>query len=37
MDSFATGISLALQYGVPLKVLANKFCHSRYEPSGITE
>jgi ribonucleoside-diphosphate reductase alpha chain len=36
MDSFATGISLALQYGVPLKVLSNKFSHSRYEPSGIT-
>ncbi len=36
MDSFATGISLALQYGVPLKVLVNKFSHSRYEPSGIT-
>ncbi len=36
MDSFATTISLALQYGVPLKVLVNKFSHSRYEPSGIT-
>ena len=36
MDSFATGISLALQYGVPLKILVNKFSHSRYEPSGIT-
>ncbi len=36
MDSFATAISLALQYGVPLKVLVNKFSHSRYEPSGIT-
>ncbi len=36
MDSFATAISLALQYGVPLKVLINKFSHSRYEPSGIT-
>jgi ribonucleoside-diphosphate reductase alpha chain len=36
MDSFATGISLALQYGVPLKVLVNKFSHSRYEPSGFT-
>jgi ribonucleoside-diphosphate reductase alpha chain len=36
MDSFATAISLSLQYGVPLKVLINKFSHSRYEPSGIT-
>ncbi len=36
MDSFATAISLALQYGVPLKVLVNKFSHSRYEPSGFT-
>jgi len=36
MDSFATAISLAFQYGVPLKVLINKFSHSRYEPSGIT-
>ena len=30
MDSFATAISLSLQYGVPLKVLINKFSHSRY-------
>jgi ribonucleoside-diphosphate reductase alpha chain len=36
MDSFATAISLSLQYGVPLKVLINKFSHSRYEPSGFT-
>jgi ribonucleoside-diphosphate reductase alpha chain len=36
MDSFATAISLALQYGVPLKVLADKFSHARYEPSGFT-
>jgi ribonucleoside-diphosphate reductase alpha chain len=36
MDSFATGISLALQYGVPLKVLADKFSHTRFEPSGFT-
>jgi len=36
MDSFATAISLALQYGVPLKVLVDKFSHSRFEPSGIT-
>ncbi|TDI86698.1 MAG: vitamin B12-dependent ribonucleotide reductase [Caldithrix sp.] len=36
MDSFATAISLALQYGVPLTVLINKFIHSRFEPSGFT-
>jgi ribonucleoside-diphosphate reductase alpha chain len=36
MDSFATAISLALQYGVPLKVLCAKFSHSRFEPSGRT-
>jgi ribonucleoside-diphosphate reductase alpha chain len=36
MDSFATSTSIALQYGVPLKVLANKFVHVRFEPSGYT-
>jgi len=36
VDSFATAISLALQYGVPLKVLVDKFTNVRYEPSGIT-
>jgi ribonucleoside-diphosphate reductase alpha chain len=36
MDSFATAISLALQYGVPLQTLVDKFAHSRFEPSGIT-
>jgi ribonucleoside-diphosphate reductase alpha chain len=36
MDSFATSISLALQYGVPLKVLVRKFIHTRFEPSGFT-
>ncbi|MDQ2999848.1 MAG: vitamin B12-dependent ribonucleotide reductase [Fibrobacterota bacterium] len=36
LDSFATAVSLALQYGVPLKVLIDKFSHSRYEPSGLT-
>jgi len=36
MDSFATSISMALQYGVPLKVLADKFSHTRFEPSGFT-
>jgi len=36
MDSFATAISLALQYGVPLDVLIDKFSHTRFEPSGFT-
>lgn len=36
MDSFATAISIGLQYGVPLEVLVNKFVHVRFEPSGYT-
>src|SRR2546425_927439 len=36
MDAFSTSISLALQYGVPLKVLVNNFTHTRFEPAGIT-
>ncbi|MFT3837147.1 MAG: vitamin B12-dependent ribonucleotide reductase [Myxococcaceae bacterium] len=36
MDSFACTTSLALQYGVPLKVLADKLSHMRFEPSGFT-
>ena len=36
MDTVATSISLALQYGVPLKVLVDKFSHSRFEPAGFT-
>ena len=34
MDSFATAVSLALQYGVPLEVLCGKFTHTRFEPNG---
>jgi len=37
MDSFATAISYALQYGVPLKFLVDKFAHMRFEPSGFTK
>lgn len=37
MDVFATAISLSLQYGVPLKVLVEKFAHTRFEPSGFTK
>jgi len=36
MDSFATSISLALQHGVPLQVLIEKFKGTRFEPSGFT-
>ncbi len=36
MDAFATSTSIAMQYGVPLKVLVNKFVHVRFEPSGFT-
>lgn len=36
MDSFATTVSLALQYGVPIRVLIDKFSHTRFEPSGFT-
>jgi ribonucleoside-diphosphate reductase alpha chain len=36
MDSFATSISLALQHGVPLAVLIEKFKGTRFEPSGFT-
>jgi ribonucleoside-diphosphate reductase alpha chain len=36
MDAFATSISLALQYGVPLDDLVEKFSHTRFEPSGFT-
>lgn len=34
MDSFAIAVSLALQYGVPLEILCEKFSHTRFEPSG---
>jgi ribonucleoside-diphosphate reductase alpha chain len=36
MDAFATSISMALQYRVPLRVLVEKFSHMRFEPSGFT-
>jgi ribonucleoside-diphosphate reductase alpha chain len=36
MDAFATSVSIALQHGVPLKLLCNKFAHTRFEPSGWT-
>ncbi len=37
MDTIATLTSIALQYGVPLEALVNKFSHVRFEPSGFTK
>jgi ribonucleoside-diphosphate reductase alpha chain len=36
MDSLGTAISLALQYGVPVESIVNKFAHQRFEPMGMT-
>lgn len=36
MNSFATAISIALQYGVPLEKLVEKFGYMRFEPEGVT-
>jgi ribonucleoside-diphosphate reductase alpha chain len=35
-DAFAQAISYALQYGVPLQDLVDKFSHVRFEPAGMT-
>jgi ribonucleoside-diphosphate reductase alpha chain len=37
MNAFATSISMALQYGVPLETLVEKFSYMRFEPEGITQ
>ncbi len=37
MNAFATSISIALQYGVPLATLVEKFSYMRFEPEGITQ
>jgi len=37
MNSFATAISISLQYGVPLETLVQKFSYMRFEPEGITQ
>ncbi len=37
MDSLGTAISVALQYGVPVESLVNKFSHQRFEPAGMTD
>ena len=36
-DAFAQAVSYALQYGVPLQALVDKFSHARFEPSGLTK
>jgi len=36
MNAFATSVSIALQYGVPLETLVRKFCYMRFDPEGIT-
>jgi len=36
MDAIGTCTSMALQYGVPLITLVDKFRHARFEPSGMT-
>jgi ribonucleoside-diphosphate reductase alpha chain len=36
MDSLGTAVSVALQYGVPIESLVNKFTHQRFEPAGMT-
>jgi len=37
MDTFATALSLCLQYGVPLESLVKKFSHQRFDPHGMTD
>lgn len=37
MDAFATSVSFALQYGVPLKKLVRSFAHTSFAPAGITD
>jgi ribonucleoside-diphosphate reductase alpha chain len=36
MNAFATGISIALQYGVPLETLVRKYSYMRFDPEGAT-
>ena len=37
MDGLAVSISIALQYGVPLKALVDKLMNTRFDPAGITQ
>jgi ribonucleoside-diphosphate reductase alpha chain len=36
MNAFATSVSIALQYGVPLETLCRKFSYMRFDPEGAT-
>ncbi|HEY2602080.1 MAG TPA: vitamin B12-dependent ribonucleotide reductase [Thermoleophilaceae bacterium] len=36
MNSFATAISIGLQYGVPLETYVRKFSYMRFDPEGMT-
>ena len=36
LDTLAVSVSISLQYGIPLAVLARKFCYARFEPAGYT-
>jgi len=36
MDSLAICMSIALQHGVPLEIMADKLSHMRFDPSGFT-
>lgn len=36
LDALATVISIALQHGVELKVIADKLAKTRFEPAGVT-
>jgi ribonucleotide reductase alpha subunit len=36
MDAFGVVTSMALQYGVPLSALVDKFKHTKFEPAGFT-
>ena len=37
MDAFAIGLSMGLQYGVPLEAYIEKFTNVRFEPAGMTD
>ena len=37
LDAWCRACSMALQYGMPVEDLVEKFSHSRFEPAGFTE
>ena len=37
MDSWATSVSLNLQYGIPVDILFRKFRHQKFEPAGFVK